>query len=178
MTAVPLGLRVFQNSYVVPDIDAALQRWTRKLGVGPFYIYRHLDLGPVTYRGKPSTLDASFALAQAGDIEVELIQQHDDAPSAYRDVYARDRGGFHHVGAWVEDFDAAKAAYERLGYPAVTTGGAPDIGGRFAYMDTRADLGVMVELVEQRQDLLDFQVMLTDAARDWDGAEPVREVGL
>jgi catechol 2,3-dioxygenase-like lactoylglutathione lyase family enzyme len=178
MTALPLGLHVFQNSYVVPDIDAALQRWTSKLGVGPFYIYRHLDLGPVTYRGEPARLDASFALAQAGDIEIELIQQHDDAPSAYRDVYALDQGGFHHVGAWVEDFDAVKAAYERMGYPAVTTGGAPDIGGRFAYMDTRADLGVMVELVEQRQDLLDFQAMLSRAAADWDGSEPVREVSL
>lgn len=178
MTALPLGLKVFQNSYVVPDIDAALARWTGRLGVGPFYIYRHLDLGPVTYRGQPARLDASFALAQAGDIEIELIQQHNDAPSAYRDAFAADRGGFHHVGAWVEDFDAVKARYDALGYPAVTTGGAPDIGGRFAYMDARADLGVMVELVEQRQDLLDFQLMLTKAARDWDGTDPVREVTL
>jgi methylmalonyl-CoA/ethylmalonyl-CoA epimerase len=178
MTALPLGLKVFQNSYVVPDIDAALARWTGRLGVGPFYIYRHLDVGEVTYRGRPSRLDASFALAQAGDIEVELIQQHDDSPSAYRDAFPADRGGFHHVGAWVEDFDAVKAQYERLGYPAVTTGGAPDIGGRFAYMDTRADLGVMVELVEWRQDLADFQAMLIRAAADWDGTDPVREVRL
>lgn len=178
MTALPLGLRVFQNSYVVPDIDAALQRWTGKLGVGPFYIYRHLDLGPVIYRGRPSTLDASFALAQAGDIEIELIQQHNDAPSAYRDVFDADKGGFHHVGAWVDDFEAVKAHYERLGYAAVTTGGAPDIGGRFAYMDARADLGVMVELVEKRQDLLDFQVMLIRESTDWDGVDPVREVAL
>lgn len=178
MIDLPLGLKVFQNSYVVPDIDAALQRWTGKLGVGPFYIYRHLDAGEITYRGSPSRLDASFALAQAGDIEIELIQQHDDSPSAYRDAFPADRGGFHHVGVWVEDFDKVKAYYERLGYPAVTTGGAPDIGGRFAYMDTRADLGVMVELVERRQDLVDFQTMLIDAARDWDGSDPVREVVL
>ena len=178
MTALPLGLRVFQNSYVVPDIDAALQRWTAKLGVGPFYIYRHLDLGPVTYRGRPSTLDASFALAQAGDIEIELIQQHNEAPSAYRDVFGADKGGFHHVGAWVDDFDAVKVHYESLGYPADTTGGAPDIGGRFAYMDARADLGVMVELVEKRQDLLDFQTMLIRESTDWDGVDPVREVAL
>ncbi len=178
MIDLPLGLKVFQNSYVVPDIDAALQRWTEKLGVGPFYIYRHLDAGAITYRGQPAVLDASFALAQAGDIEVELIQQHNDAPSAYRDAFAADKGGFHHVGVWVDDFDAVKAHYEKLGYPAVTTGGAPDIGGRFAYMDTRADLGVMVELVEKRQDLVDFQTMLIEAARDWDGSDPVREVKL
>jgi len=178
MVALPLGLSVFQNSYVVPDIGAALRRWTQALGVGPFYLYEHLDLGPVTYRGRPATLDASFALAQAGDIEIELIEQHNDGPSAYRDVFAPGEGGFHHVGAWVDDFDAAFDHYKQLGYVAVTTGGAPDIGGRFAYMDARADLGIMVELVEKRQDLVNFQTMLTEAARDWDGSDPVRLVQL
>ncbi len=172
------GLTVFQNSYVVPNIEAAMQHWVQHFGVGPFYFYSHLDLGPVTYRGTPATLDASFALAQAGDIEIELIQQHNDGDSAYRDVFAPDQGGFHHIGVWCEDFDAALAHYEGLSYTAVTTGGAPDIGGRFAYVDTRVDMGIMVELVEKRQDLVDFQIMLTEAARDWDGTDPVRPVAL
>jgi hypothetical protein len=93
-------------------------------------------------------------------------------------VFPRDKGGFHHVGVWVQDFDRVKAHYETLGYPAVTTGGAPDIGGRFAYMDARIDLGVMVELVEWRQDLADFQDMLIREATGWDGSNAVREVQL
>lgn len=175
MTAVPMGLQIFQNSYVVPDLDAALKHWTENLGVGPFYLYSHMNLGETTYRGAPSELDASLALAKAGNVQIELIEQHSDTPSAYRDLFPKGSpGGFHHVAVWADDFDAAVAQYEALGYEAATTGGSPDIGGRFAYMDTSKDLGIMVEVVERSKDIDDFIDMIADAAKDWDGSDPVR----
>ena len=178
MTGPAFGFETFQNSFVVPDIKAALKHWVENMGVGPFYLYDHLDLGNITYRGKPADLDASLALAQSGGVQIELIEQHNDGPSAYRDLFGPGESGFHHVGVWVDDYDGAVAHYASLGYEAATTGGAPDIGGRFAYVDTSRDFGVMVELVERKQDVVDFQNMLIEAARNWDGSDPVRLVEL
>ncbi|MFD2137196.1 hypothetical protein ACFSLT_22255 [Novosphingobium resinovorum] len=29
--------RIFQIAYVVPDLDEAVEHWTKSMGVGPFY---------------------------------------------------------------------------------------------------------------------------------------------
>ena len=175
MTGIPMGLEVFQNAYVVPDLNAALEHWTGNLGVGPFFVYEHMDLGATTYRGAPSALDASLALTAAGNVQVELIEQHSDTPSAYRDLFPKgSSGGFHHVGVWVDDFDVAVAHYQALGYPLTSAGAPPAIGARFAYMDASKDLGIMVELVERSKTINDFIDMLKGAAKDWDGSDPIR----
>ena len=37
------------------------------------------------------------ALAQAGDMQIELIQPTGNSPSAYRDTVPMGRSGFHHI---------------------------------------------------------------------------------
>lgn len=32
-----------QNAFVVPDLEAALDQWTRVMNVGPFFVYEHVD---------------------------------------------------------------------------------------------------------------------------------------
>ena len=41
---------------------------------------------PCTYRGTASGVDMQVAVAQAGPVQIELIQQHCDRPSVYRDL--------------------------------------------------------------------------------------------
>ncbi len=43
-------------------------------------------------------------------------------------------------------------------------------------MDTPKDLLIGVELVERSKDIDDFIDMLADAAKDWDGSDPVRSI--
>jgi len=33
---------VMQNAFVVGDLDAALNHWIDKMGVGPFYVFQHI----------------------------------------------------------------------------------------------------------------------------------------
>ncbi len=54
----------------------------------------------------------STALAQAGDLHIELVEQHCDSPSVYRDIFPKGEEGFHHVAVIAEDFDAEIARYE------------------------------------------------------------------
>ena len=73
---------VMQLGFVVPDIAAAAHHWAR-LGVGPFLMLEHIPFAEVVYQGQPVRVDMSAALAQWGEVQVELIQQHDAAPVSY-----------------------------------------------------------------------------------------------
>lgn len=48
---------------------------------------------------------ASIALANSGPLQIELIQQRNDAPSMYRDFLAEGHEGLQYVAYWTEDFD-------------------------------------------------------------------------
>ena len=77
--------QIIQNAYYVPDLEAGIARFHALWGVGPFFLRRHIQLENVTYRGSPSELDISAAHTQSGDLMIELVIQHNDAPSISRD---------------------------------------------------------------------------------------------
>ena len=86
-----------QLAYHVADLDDAIERWHATTGIGPFFLRRHIPLANVCYRGEPSKLEIGAAMAQSGDMQIELIQQHCDTPSAFRDMFRRTEEGLHHV---------------------------------------------------------------------------------
>ena len=132
--------------YVVVDLEAAMARWAETLGVGPFTIIPHVAIDNGMYRGSPSNVDISVATAESGDIQLELIEQHNDVPSCYRDLFERGAEGLHHVAVHTRAYDGEVARYEALGCPQAF--GGMYQGTRFVYMDTSANLGIMVEVVE------------------------------
>ena len=42
-----------QLGYVVPDIEAAMDYWSRVLGVGPFFYAPRVPVEKFTYKGEP-----------------------------------------------------------------------------------------------------------------------------
>lgn len=164
---------VRQNGYVVPDIEAALDHWTRVLGVGPFYYFERVPVEEFRYRGERSPLEVSIALANSGPLQIELIQQRNDAPSMYRDFLGREsRGGLQHVAYWTQSFDADM---ERLQAAGFTVGQSGQIGadGRFVYFDTEAGPGTVVELSEISGAKGKFFAHLAEKAAAWDGSEAI-----
>ena len=168
---------VRQNGYVVPDIEAALDHWTRVLGVGPFYYLERVPLEEFRYRGVPSPLEVSIALANSGALQIELIQQRNDAPSMHRDFLAREvRGGLQHVAYWTESFDAEMARLRRAGFEVGQSGQIGE-NGRFVYYETEGHPGTVVELSEISGPKGRFFEHIADAAASWDGSEPIRRLG-
>ncbi len=143
---MPENQAITQMGYVVVDLEAAMARWTDTLGVGPFSTIRNVVVDNGLYRGSPTNVDISVALAASGGIEIELIEQHNDVASCYRDLFPPGAEGLHHVAVHPSDYDAEVARYEALGCPQAF--GGVYQGTRFVYMDTSSSLGVMVELVE------------------------------
>jgi len=166
-----------QNGYVVRDIDAAMKHWTEVLGVGPFFYIPEVRTETFIYRGKPSSPRISIALANSGDLQIELIQQHDDEPSMYRDFLRAGREGLQHVSSWEEDIDAVVARAEATGHTVAQSGSLPG-GVRFVYFDTELHPGTVFEVSNLAGPLAQLPQMIADAARGWDGRDPIRVIEL
>jgi hypothetical protein len=123
-----------------------VEHWSEVLRVGPFQYLRHVEVKDGRYRSAPTAVDISVATADLGTLQLELIEQHDDAPSCYRDLFPAGTAGMHHVAVRTASYDEELARYERLGCARAFEGRYR--GTRFVYIDTSASLGIMVELVE------------------------------
>ena len=163
---------VRQLAYVVRDLDAALRYWTETLGAGPFFVLQHCPLQDQRYYGAHAETDISVALGNSGALQIELIQQHNDAPSVYRDFLDAGRSGVHHIGLMPEDYAAQCARYRALGHRIAfecTLGGAP-----LVYFDTLDAVGHYIELWDNSPVFKDLFEMIEEAAVGWDGQDPVR----
>ena len=152
-----------QIGYIVHDLEAAAQRWTDTIGIGPWSIFEHAPITGFQYNGSPSAVDVGIALAFMGDVQIELIQQHNDAPSMYRDLIDTYGEGAQHICFYPENYDAAIAAAADAG---MTIGQEGDIWGvHFAYL--RGDAGRVIELAELPEEMRVARQQGIDAAKDW-----------
>jgi Glyoxalase/Bleomycin resistance protein/Dioxygenase superfamily len=163
--------RLFQLGFVVDDLLAEAARWARVFGVGPFHVSPRIT-SRATYRGAPSNVEVQYGLAQAGPVQIELIQQHCDRPSMFRDVFAKGESGFHQLCTVTMDYDGKVAHYEQLGYE--FTGEIANPGQRTAYFDTFSDFGFYTEVVEHAPKLLARWDRIARTCAEWDGRDPVR----
>jgi hypothetical protein len=164
---------IIQIAYVVPDIRAAMQTWTLKLNVGPWFLLDHFSGLNPRYRGSDSTADVSLAMSFAGHMNIELIQPNDAEPSVYREWIDKRGYGFHHWGRATTNFDEDVARYRAQGHELVFLAGVPS-GGSVAYMDTTALLPGYVELIEIGASFEAVFSKFYRASIGWDGTEPVR----
>lgn len=165
------GIR--QNGYVVRDIEAALTHWIEVIGVGPWFLAEHAPIEDFRYKGQPSPVDVSIALANSGPLQIELIQQRNHVPSMYRDFLEAGNVGLQHIAYWTENFDADLQRCLDAGYEIGQSGrvGEP---GRFIYFLTEAHPGTVVELSEINGPKGRLFRTIAEAARTWDGSDPIR----
>ena len=164
-----------QNGYLIRDLDAAVEHWTQVLGIGPFFVIESVQMVEPQYRGKPLELDMSIALANSGDLQIELIRQNCDTPSIYREWLERDQLGLHHLGYFVDDIEAAMAQVP--GGARYVQHGRTAGGGAFAYIETEAHPGTYAELIRCDDGMRGMFDMIRQASTDWDGSDPVRKLG-
>ena len=164
---------VMQIAFVPGDFDAALRHWTQVMGIGPFFLLEKIQLEDSRYLGAPNECVFSIALAYWGDLQVELIQQHNAAPSIYRDVAGQ---GLHHTCLITDDIAAARAIAEAAG-AAVLVEGKVGADGAVIYVDTGGGPGSIVEVLQPATGMLDLFAMIRAANVNWDGSEPLRRLG-
>jgi Glyoxalase/Bleomycin resistance protein/Dioxygenase superfamily len=135
---------LFQHAYFVNNLKTSIERWHELFRAGPFLITPHHRAVTFTYRGTSQEADVSYAFGYLGDVMIQFIQQHDDTPSIYRDMYEAGQEGFHHVATLVHDYPAARRHYLDLGYEVACELTTADVSA--AYFDTRAVTGGFTEI--------------------------------
>lgn len=161
---------VGQIGYVVNDLEAAVRSWYESTGIGPWRLLEHIELDDFEYEGQPSPMDMSIALAYSGGVQIELIQQHNDAPSMYRELLDTYGEGAQHICFYPADYDAAMATAAEHG---LTVGQHGSLWGiRFAYL--RGDSGRVIELGDLSDEIRAGRDKAIAEAAVWDGADPIR----
>jgi hypothetical protein len=164
--------RFFQLGHVVEDIVSAAGGWSSTFGIGPFHVLPVVDQQLTLGDGEVQTVRIQVAVAQAGPVQIELIQQHCDTPSLYRDWSKNGTSAFHQVATVTRDYAGKKAHFEGLGYEVA----AESLGGAFpvAYVDTVAAFGFYTEVVEHTPRFIEQLDAISRTCATWDGTDPVR----
>lgn len=172
MTHALPPVQIVQNAYVVADMELACLRMHDVYGIGPFLqIPRHTMVG-VDLSGVPATepIEIEVAFTQAGELNIELIYQHSNGPSAFRDSVPAGASGLHHVATFAADYHAARQAYLDRGYEVVMEmSGFGDY--QICYVDTRPTLGHMLELYPDNAHLRNLYATIRERCVAWDGRE-------
>ena len=165
--------QVDQIGYVVADLDTAVARWTERMGLGPWTVFRNTRLEGC-YRGSQTTILMDVALAYQGGVQIELIEVRSGAPSPYAQD-GRSLVGAHHIAWVVDDLARAVAAAEARGLIVAFTAGNDAV--RVAYLESPGEDGVLYELIEGAG-MREMIAAGIAASANWDGSDPVNQIDL
>jgi methylmalonyl-CoA/ethylmalonyl-CoA epimerase len=144
------GLAPFQVAFVVPDLERAVRGFDAVLSAGPWrgYVLGSDSMQDSKYHGQPASWSARLALNDDRP-QFELIEPV-SGPSIHADWLSAHGEGFHHIGYVVESVAQTTAQMAAAGFPAIQTGHSfgAEGDGVFAYYDTGAALGFIIEAVE------------------------------
>ena len=172
--------QIIQLGIVVPDVDAAMDFYARNLRVGPFTCMRGFRAPDGWYRGGNEMPVLTLAHAYTGRLFVEIIQQHDETPSVYKEFIDKHGYGLHHYGIAIapEDYDSALEHYYNIGFEDVFTD--TFYGGvRIRYLGPKGEAALeklrnesgagYIECIDMTEYQEAFFAGMVEASLNWDG---------
>lgn len=138
---------VMQIGIVVRDIEKTTAAWSRILGL-PMPEIRTTDpveIANTEYQGESTPARAKLAFFHLGQVDVELIEPI-DGPSTWRDQLDQHGESIHHIAFVVNGMRERLDHLAAHDIPLVQRG--EYTGGRYAYVDATAQLGTVLELLE------------------------------
>jgi hypothetical protein len=162
-----------QMGFVVRDIDKAMRHWVEVCGIGPWYLAEKLPLNGFWYKEKRyDDIHLTIALANSGDVQLELIQQRDDTPTMYQDFLAAGHEGLQHWSSWPENYRELLDRAVTNGWTIGQRGESPR--GPFVYFLNEDHPGTVIEMAELTPTRRRIFDAVCEAAIDWDGRDPIR----
>ncbi|MFT4046429.1 MAG: VOC family protein [Solimonas sp.] len=140
----------YQNAYVTPDIEKALDIFRTRYGVQNAR-YFQAETEVWTPEGKGIAVN-KIAFIWIGRLQYELIEPVSGPVALYRDALPAQGLRFHHVCMRSFDWNATLAEIERQRLPIVYRGDSSS-GLKFIYADARDTLGHYLEFTSMSDTL-------------------------
>ena len=144
--------RVGQMGIITTGIQEALPRYADNFNLRTWYEPQYADqlyfIG-----GEQVDLDFNIAFAYSGGLQIELIEEKSQKALFFKEHLEQSGQGIHHVGFFIPDIEAKLDVANALGLETLFEGQFTTSGGgsvRFAYLDTRLQCGVILELINVR----------------------------
>jgi len=140
--------KIVQIGIVVADVEATARAWSQLLGqpMPEIRITDAYDFAGTEYDGAPTLARARMAFLNVGQLDIELLEPLGE-PSTWNDQLQQHGTSLHHIAFDIAGMADKRAYLNGEGYRLIQRGEFE--GGRYAYFDTQARLGGIVELLER-----------------------------
>jgi len=163
-----------QVGYVVENLERAVDQWLALTGRGPWTCFRNAVLEGRLHDA-PVTVTIDVALGYVDELEIELIAPR-SLVSPYHGADGRLLTGVHHVAWFSDDLDRSIAAAVQQGMRATFVAGNPVT--RVAYLESASTPGTRIEYIQYTADGLAGWRQRVEAARTWNGKDPIQVYDL
>jgi len=138
---------VVQIGIIVKDIEKTSRAYAGFLGVDmpEWFLTDDVDKAHTAFKGKLSEARAKLAFFQLKNITIELIEPV-GGPSTWQEFLDTKGEGVHHIAFEIKGMDEEIIRMQRKGMSLLQRGDYE--GGRYSYIDASAQLGVILELLE------------------------------
>ena len=132
---------------IVQDIKEKARAWAEVLGlpVPEIIITDIYERAKTEYNGGSSDARAKLAFFHLGQVDLELIEPI-GKPSTWQDQLDQHGDSLHHIAFEIKGMSEKVAYLDAKGLNLVQRG--EYAGGRYAYIDGNAQLGAILELLE------------------------------
>jgi hypothetical protein len=138
---------IHQLGIVVPEVESAAGELEAR-GIGPFFIAAG---SPALWRerGEDRTYSGKLGIAYHQGLELELLEPGEGSDFYRRKLDPEGRAVVQHLGLSVDDVDEWASRLEGEGYPVWVRGKLKTgpLRTDFAYMDTEAAAGLVIEFI-------------------------------
>lgn len=162
---------IIQHGYVVDNLEHVAHQWVEAVGAGPFYV-NEVTLEGYLYRGRPASCPLRIAVGYWGDIQVELIEPASDDDNLYNRALPEENGRLNHCATHVPDLATVLDGCNL--HDRVLQSGHVASGAKFVYLDNYLPGGLHLELIQFPQGGDALFPLMAEAARQWDGSNPIR----
>lgn len=139
--------KVLQVAFIVHDVEATAKKYATLLGVEtPKVVWSGTyEQAQTQYLGKPSNARCKMAFLDLDNIQLEFIEP-DENDSDWKASLEANGDALHHIAFEVKDMKARIEQLEQNGMKCIQKGEYE--GGRYAFLDTKDDYMVKIELLE------------------------------